>query len=468
MLHLTSGAHPCDVAAACGGELLFGGTKPIFRAVIDSRQAKAGDLFVAIPGERTDGHRFLLSAAEAGAAAVLVQRAELPLDELRALDCSVILVSDTAAALASLAAAHRAELSALTVGVTGSVGKTTTRQFIYAVLSQAYKTHKTDGNFNNELGLPLTLTAMKADHQAAVLELGMAKRGEISFLSKIARPDIAVITTIGTSHIEHLGSREAIRDAKLEILDGMSEGAHLVLNGDEPLLSGRSDAIYVALHNPDAPYRAVNLRYTAEGMRFDALTPDGVIADCRIATLGEHTVLDAMYAVAVGKLASLPDDQIRDGLAAFEGVGMRQNIRRYRECVYILDYYNASPESIRASLTVTKRLADDGGGRTVAVLGSVLELGELSASLHRSIGAFAATLPVDLLFTFGADAALIADEARAQGLPAERIAVFPDSSDPHPLADAVGRALLPSDCVLIKASHGLRMERIAELLLPTD
>lgn len=465
MLHLTIGAHPRDVSAACGGELLFCGTKPVFRAIIDSRQAQEGDLFVAIPGERTDGHRFLLSAATSGAAAVLIERTDVPLEELRSLNCSVILVANTTDALASFAAAHRAELSALTVGVTGSVGKTTTRQFIYAVLSQALHTHKTDGNFNNELGLPLTLTAMKDDHQAAVLELGMAKRGEISFLSKIARPDIAVITTIGTSHIEHLGSREAIRDAKLEILDGMKEGAPLLLNGDEPLLSGRSDAIYVALHNENAPYRAINLRYTENGMLFDAVTPDGILTDCRTPTLGEHTVLDAMYAIAVGKLCSLSEEQIKAGLASFEGVGMRQNLCRHGELLYVLDYYNASPESIKASLTVTKQLAAYRNGRTVAVLGSVLELGEMSESLHRSIGDFAATLPVDLLFTFGEDAAFIADEAKKKGLSDEKITVFADSSDPSPIVTALQETLSANDCILIKASHGIHMERIADRLL---
>ena len=466
MLHLPNGA---ALAEACGGTLLFDGGKAVTSAVSDSRHAREGALFVAIAGERTDGHRYLVSAAELGAAAVLVEQKEIPLEELKALGCSVVLCENTIRALGRLGQYHKALCPALTVAVTGSVGKTTTRQFLYAVLSQHFLTHKTEGNYNSDIGLPLTLFDLTPEHQASVLELGMSAKGEISYLTNLVHPDIAVITNIGTAHIEFLGSREAIRDAKMEIAEGLAPDGRLLLNGDEPLLADVAGAIYVALYNETAAYRAVNLRYTPEGMRFDAVCPGSVIENCLIATLGEHTVLDAMFAVAAGHLTGLTSEEIRRGLAAFEGVGMRQNIRQENGITYVLDYYNASPESIRASLTVTKRLAENQGGRTVAVLGSVLELGEQSETLHRGIGAFAAGLPVDLLFTFGADAAYAAEEAVACGMSPEAVLPFPDVSDAAPLTEAVRKALRPGDAVLLKASHSIRLERVAdELIQPNN
>ena len=465
MLNLPNGA---ALAEACGGTLLYDGGKAITSAVSDSRQAVDGALFVAIVGERTDGHRYLVSAAQLGASAVLVETDAIPLEELMALGCSVVLCESSIKALGRLGVYHKSLCSALTVAVTGSVGKTTTRQFIHAVLSRRYLTHKTEGNYNSDIGLPLTLFELTPDHRASVLELGMSAKGEISYLTNLVKPDIAVITNIGTAHIAFLGSREAIRDAKMEIVEGLQPDGHLLLNGDEPLLAHMDGATYVALYNEDAPYRAVNLRYTHEGMRFDAVCPTFTVPDCRISTLGDHTVLDAMFAVAVGHLTGLTPDEIRDGLAAFEGVGMRQNITHVDGITYILDYYNASPESIRASLTVTKRLAEGQGGRTVAVIGSVLELGEHSETLHRTIGRHAATLPVDLLFTFGKEAEAIADEAMIYGIRPENVCSFTDVTDAAPLTEAVRKALRPNDVVLLKASHSIHLERVADALIKTN
>ncbi len=462
MFNLPNGA---ALARACQGKLLYDAERAVTSAVIDSRKASDGALFVALAGENTDGHRYLLSAADLCASAVLVEREDVDLEGLAARRCSVILCDDTALALGRLAKAYKETRTALTVAVTGSVGKTTTRQFIYSVLSRRFPTHKTEGNYNNELGLPLTLLKLTSAHGASVLEMGMSQKGEISYLTDLAKPDIAVITNIGTAHIEFLGSREAIRDAKMEIAEGLKENGRLILNGDEPLLAGIEGAIYVSLHDPDSAFRAVNLRYTPEGMVFDALCPHGIMEGCRIPTLGEHTVLDAMYAVAVGVLAGLTDEEIRSGLASFEGVGMRQSIRSHKGMTFILDYYNAGAESMRASLTVAKRLAEGCGGRTVAVLGSILELGEHSEALHRSVGAHTASLPVDLLFTFGEEAGFIAEEAKAQGIPSEAIASFPDVGDAAPLTEAIRASLREGDCILLKASHSIRLGRVADALL---
>jgi len=465
MLNLPNGT---ALAEACRGTLLYDGGKAITSAASDSRKVKDGSLFVAIVGERTDGHRYLVSAAEQGATAVLVETDKIELDDLIALGCSVVLCESSIKALGRLGGYHKSLCSALTVAVTGSVGKTTTRQFIHSVLSRRYLTHKTEGNFNSDIGLPLTLFDLTPDHEASVLEMGMSAKGEISYLTRLAEPDIAVITNVGTAHIEFLGSREAIRDAKMEIVEGLKPNGHLLLNGDEPLLADVEGAIYVALHNGMAAYRAANLRYTHEGMRFDAVCPDLTIENCLIPTLGEHTVLDAMFAVAVGHLTGLTPDEIRDGLAAFEGVGMRQNITHMDGITYILDYYNASPESIRASLVVAKKVASNQGGRTVAVLGSILELGEHSESLHRLVGWHAAGLSVDLLFTFGKEAEAIADEAVLYGIRPENVFSFPDVTDAAPLTEAVRKALRPNDVVLLKASHSIRLERVADELIKTN
>lgn len=464
MLDFSNGASPSNIAIACGGKLLYEGTKRISGACIDSRSVNNGDIFVAIKGTNTDGHNYVKSAAEKGASAVLVEREPDDLKIFEDTGCSVILCESTSLSLASLSSAHKAECKATTVGVTGSVGKTTTRQYIASVLSSRFDTHKTEGNFNNALGLPLTLLKLKDTHQASVVELGMSAKGEISFLTKLARPDIAVITAIGSSHIEHLGSREGIRDAKLEIVEGLKDGGKLILNGDEPLLEDIDGAVYVSLKNELSDYRALNIRYTPSGMLFDAITPSSTLIDCSIPTLGEHTVLDAMYAVCIGDILGLTEDEIKEGLLSFEGVGMRQNIKTVNGITYIHDYYNASPESIKASLSVTKKLSDGTKGRAVAVIGNVLELGELSEKLHRSVASSVLENGISLLFTFGSDAAYIADEAVKLGFPKDSVSVFYDTIDPMPIAEAVKKALKPNDCVLIKASHGLDMKRIADLL----
>lgn len=465
MLHLSEGATPDAVATACGATLLHSGTKRITGAVIDSRVVKTGDLFVAIPGERTDGHRHLTKAVEAGAAAVLIQNRNIDTSAVISAGASLLLTDNTTIALGRLAACHKATCPALTVAVTGSVGKTTTRQFIYSVLAKRFSTHKTEGNYNNELGLPLTLLTLSPTHNASVLELGMSRKGEISYLTDLVRPDIAVVTNIGTAHIEYLGSREAIRDAKMEIAEGLKPGGCLLLNGDEPLLQQIPGATYVALENSKAAFRAANIRYMPEGMYFDAVGPSFTITDCQIPTLGDHTVLDAMFAVAVGTIAGLTAEEIRAGLRMFEGVGMRQNIRKHQEKTFVLDYYNASPESIRASLVVTKKLAEGCCGRTIAVIGSVLELGHHAETLHRAIGAFVATLPIDQLFTFGADADFVADEAQKNGMSPSAIHRFSDSSDAKPITEALRTILTPNDCILLKASHSIHLERIADALL---
>ena len=468
MLDHTDGISVPDASAAAGGKILYLGNKAITGGCIDSRKTQAGDLFVAVRGENTDGHKFIDSAAKSGAAAVLISDPDVDFSCATSLGCSVILVDDTVRAFGRIAKEHKSRCKPFTAAVTGSVGKTTTRQFVRAMLAQKYNTHSTDGNFNNELGLPLTLMKLNSSHGAVALELGMSQKGEISYLTDIVRPDIAMITNIGTSHIEFFGSREGIRDAKMEIAEGLVPGGKLLLNGDEPLLRGIKDAEYVALDNKNADFRAENIRFSPDGMTFDAVIPDRTVRDCHITTLGEHTVLDAMFAVACGYFIGLGDEEIRKGLLDFEQVGMRQHIVDSDGVTYVLDYYNASPESVKASLGITSELAKRTGGRTVACLGNMLELGDSSAALHRSIGEFAAALPCDILIAFGSDARLIADEAVKRGMNPDGVFAFPDISDPRPAADTLKRVLRQGDCVLFKASNSVKLGRVAELVVKED
>lgn len=448
-----------EIARITQGELFFSSPVTIKNISLDSREIEEGTLFIAIKGERFDGHDYIGKAFEGGAACIVAERIPYKVKG------NVILVDSTLDALAAIARKHREDVGALTVGITGSVGKTTTKQFISSVLARKFKTHKTDKNYNNEIGLPLTILKMPADSTALVLEMGMSFFGEIEKLSLTAEPNIAVITNIGTSHIENLGSREGIRDAKLEIAKGLSKDGKLIVNGDEPLLAGLENAIYVGLDNPGCDYRAVNLREDFVGTTFDIeIKGKSVCRDLRINVPGVHNVLDATYAFAVGNMAGLTEMEIAKGLLDFENVEMRQNFYDFEGKTFIEDCYNASPESMKASLSVLARSKTARGGRSIAVLGNMLELGGFSPDLHRSVGEYVAKLGIDRLYLFGQDAGYIGDGAEGAGMPSERIKRFPDISTVNKLGDVLKEELMNSDNVLFKASRGVKLERVIEYL----
>ncbi len=445
-----------EVAKVTDGELFYSSSAIIRNISLDSREIEEGTLFVAIKGERFDGHDYIGKAFEDGAAAIICERIPYKVKG------NVILVDNSLAAFGAIAKAHKALVKPLTVGITGSVGKTTTKQFISAVMESKFKTHKTDGNFNNEIGMPITMLRMPCDTEALVLEMGMSFKGEISRLSHIAEPDIAVITNIGTSHIENFGSREGIRDAKMEIAEGLSKKGTLVLNGDEPLLAGVENAVYVAMNNEDADYRPINIVEGDGCFTFDIKTPDGVAKDFRIELLGIHNVYNATVAYAVGKLAGICDSRIRQGLLNFENAAMRQNIYENKGYTVIEDCYNASPESMAASLSVLCSKAKQ--GRKVAVLGDMLELGEQSDILHFGVGKKAAELGIDEILCFGPRAHKTAEGAISAGMGAECVTVFADNNDPEGFARIVAGKLTDGDTVLFKASRGMALERITKIL----
>ena len=445
------------IAEIVGGNLRGAGSIRIFGVVTDSRKVRQGDLFVALRGENFDGNDYIAAARAAGAAAALCERVPSGPE----CDCALILVDDTLQALGRMAGAYRRQVAPVHVAaVTGSVGKTTTKQLIYSVLSRKYRAHKTEGNLNNQIGLPLSVLAMPENCEAAVFELGMSARGEISTLSKIVEPDIAVITCVGTSHIEYLGSRENIRDAKLEVLDGLRPGGSLILNGDDDLLAGIDGAVYVSSKNRSADYFYTQTSQDAGGVTFDVQYRGIAVRGLYVPAPGKHIAADAALAFAAGVAAGVDEDGIREGLAGYTPTGMRQSINEWGGMTIIADCYNASPESMKAALTVLTATAAIKGGRSVAVLGDMLELGGFTVSSHREIGEEAARQGVDLLFTFGKNSVEIADGAKAAGMDSDRIYVNPDTGSPEATASALAGELRRGDTVLFKASRGTAIERV--------
>ncbi|MBQ9748458.1 MAG: UDP-N-acetylmuramoyl-tripeptide--D-alanyl-D-alanine ligase [Clostridia bacterium] len=429
----------------------------------DTRTAKQGDAFIALKGENFDGHRFLPAAEKAGCVFAVVDH--------EVTDCALpqIVVDDTTLALGRIAKAYKQCFRTISLAVTGSVGKTTTKEFIYAVLSRKYATNVTKGNFNNEIGLPLTLLGLTAEHKALLVEMGMNHKGEISALSAIAEPDISVITFIGTSHMENLGSREGIRDAKMEIVDGMRSGGILILNGDEPLLrdvvTDGICKIYVGLENESCTYKADRVRFLDDHILFDIRMHDGdIMTDLRINVLGKHNVMNALIACVCGILLGVPEDKIREGLLHFSPAAMRQSFIEKDGFTVIEDCYNACPESMKAGLEVLCHAADTRGMTPVAVLGDMKELGPVSDKAHLEVGAKVAAANVRRLITVGNAAHLIAAGARMAGMPEDRIVELDATASPEQNAAVIRSHIEKNDILLFKASRAMALERIAALL----
>ncbi len=428
----------------------------------DTRTAKAGDAFIALKGENFDGHRFLSAAEKAGCVFAVVDR-HVP-------ECALpqIVTDDTTLALGRIAKAYKQLFHTISLAVTGSVGKTTTKEFIHAVISTKYATNVTKGNFNNEIGLPLTLFGLNASHKALLVEMGMNHKGEIAALSSIAEPDISVITTIGTSHMENLGSREGIRDAKMEIVRGMKQNGVLILNGDEPLLRDvETDGIckiYVGTETDACTYKADNIRFCDDHILFDIRMHDGdIMNDLRINVLGKHNVMNALIACVCGILLGVSEEQIREGLLNFTPAAMRQHFTEKDGFTVIEDCYNACPESMAAGLEVLRHAADTQKKSPVAVLGDMKELGPVSDEAHLAVGKKAAECRLRRLITVGDAARRIAEGARLSGMPAEAITEL-DAASPEENAAAIRALVQTGDVILFKASRAMTLERIAALL----
>ena len=456
-----------EISSAVGGKLYtFGsGGGDVTNVTYDSREVASGTLFCAIKGEKVDGHDFIKNSVEKGASVVLASK--LPEGAESFGDYSVIIVDDTVKALGELAGYYRSFSRAKAVGVTGSVGKTTTKDYIASVLSASFKTQKTEGNHNNEIGFPMTLFSLEPDCEAIVLEMGMSSRGEISFLTRLAKPVASVITNIGTSHIANLGSRENICLAKLEIAEGMDENGKLFMNGDEPLLTEyrgelTPEKVFFGIYNKNASYKAVNIRSEDNGMVFDVLYNGHVSVNVGIPTLGRHNVYNALAAFAVGKVFGMNDDDIKAGLSSFVGTKMRQKIYKLGDITVIEDCYNAAPESMRAAIEVLASKARSQGGSPCALLGDMLELGDSSRLLHDQLGQFAAQMKIEKLYCFGEMAETVAEAAIKKGVRVENVYVCTDINDPAYMAKMIASSIGKNDVLLVKASRGIAAERVIE------
>jgi len=446
-----------EIARIVRGRLLVDSPRPVRFAAVDSRLVEPGMLFVALAGERTDGHRFLELAAAAGAAAMLVR--ELPTGTNLPPDVGVIEVADPLAGLHALAAAWRRRFQPLVVGVTGSIAKTSTKDAIAAVLGARFVTLKNEGNQNNEVGLPITVLRLGPEHGAAVLEMGMYVGGEIAELAAIAEPRIGVVTAVHSVHLSRIGSLDAIERAKGELIEALPRNGTAVLNADDDRvrrMGARGPATVVTYgFAADADVRADDIRSNgAAGMAFGLVAGGASPEPMAIGTLGRHAVHNALAAAAVGLATGLSIAEVRRGLAAARVSEHRGELIVAGPMRLLDDTYNASPRSVRAALELLASLP----GRRVAVLGVMLELGDAGPAGHVEVGHAAAEL-ADVLVVVGDDAHGIAEGARAAGLPNERLIVVPDLSA---AADTLAQRLQPGDVVLFKASRGVAMERLVE------
>lgn len=455
------------LARMCGGELCQGalGEVAVRYICTDSREADAETAFVALRGERVDGHDYIDTALKNGCRCVICEHRNEALEHS---DATAIVVNDSELALSKLANHYRTYLRCKTVAVTGSVGKTTTKDLIASVLSVSKKVAKTQGNHNSLVGMPLSVLSIPTDSSWAVLEMGMSGFGEIERLSIAAQPDVAIITNIGTSHMEMLGSRENICRAKLEVLSGLKENGILILNGDEPLLQnvhGKSyHTVYVSLFREDADFFAKNIRVETDRTVFDVVCGSREVKDLSVRILGRHNVYAALYAFAIAVLAGMTEEEIREGLMCYTPNGMRQHIYSVGKITVIEDCYNASPESMICAVDVLHSYSQRMKKRSIAVLGDMLELGTDSPALHRSVGNYLAEKKPDLLFTMGQGGNQIAVGARQRGMPSSCIRHNPDIQNLEVTANALLKELQDGDVVLFKASRSVGAERIIAYL----
>ena len=446
-----------QIADWCGGKVSarFEHLR-VSRMQSDSRKVRSGDLFVALKGAKADGHDFAETAINHGAVAALVSR---PISE----KLPSIEVEDTLRAYGEIAAGYRKLTGVKVVGITGSVGKTTTKEMTASVLEAAYHTAKTEGNHNNNLGLPMTIMDMPENTEVAVLEMGMNHSGEMEYLSSIARPDLAIITNIGTMHIEHLGTREGILQAKLEIMRGMPEDGAGVFNGDEPLLwniraIGKHKKYYYGIENHACDVTATDIVELDDGVRF-VVHGFGQQFELFVPMLGRHAVYNALAATTVGLLLGVKPEQIQARFSSFHNTGMRQKIYVKNGVTIIEDCYNAGPESTEAALDVLAGIKTD--GRRIAVLGDMLELGNRSAAEHYRIGRLAVG-KADLLLTYGEHSVRTLTGAITGGMNPKNTDHFDTHED---MAHMLKMRVSEGDVVLFKGSRGMRMEKVLQLFL---
>ena len=446
-----------NITKVCGG-VYFGPADKLDQEVssitTDSRKIEAGSLFVPIVGERVDAHKFIPQVMEAGALATLSERT------LEDADFPYIKVESSLQAVKDIAEFYLKQLQIPVVGITGSVGKTSTKEVIASVLKEKYRTLKTQGNFNNELGLPLTVFRLRDEDQIAVLEMGISDFGEMTRLTKIARPDTCVITNIGTCHLENLGDRDGVLKAKTEIFKSMNPKGHIVLNGDDDKLATVSEyngvkPVFFGLNAERDVYadqieskglKGVACRIHLGEDAFDVLVP----------TPGIHMVYNALAAAAVGRIYGLSIEEIKRGIESLETIRGRFKMIETDKFLVVDDCYNANPMSMKASLDVLH----DGEGRRVAILGDMGELGENEIALHEEVGTHAAQCGIDVCICVGALSVHMAEAARKADQ--EFKVIYEESRES--LLEHLGDLVQEGDTILVKASHFMQFEEVVKAL----
>jgi len=445
------------------GSQLVGNDLSINGVSTDSRGDLNGKLFIPIIGERFDAHEFLPQAIENGASAILCSKkfTKVPTNT------SVILVDDTLEALQALSKSYLKEWNGKIVGITGSNGKTSTKDILTSILSAKYKVHKTQGNFNNHIGLPLTVLSMEEDTEVAVLEMGMSDFGEIEFLSKLAEPDAAIITNIGESHMQELGSRAGIAKAKLEIASGLSKEGLLVINGDEPLLlDGTKDqqssyTIETFGFNEQNDFYPTLIEMNESGSEFEINKTNNV--RFKLSVLGKHNISNTLAAIAVARKFSLTWEEIQLGMQNLEMTKMRMELLKTKNGLTIInDAYNASVTSMKAALLFAAELT--GYKRKFVIFGDMLELGDQEIAFHEEIGEEVVRLQFDYLYTYGSLSKFAAVSAFEQ-MDSSNVKSFDDKNN---LIDVLKQEVKPNDLVLVKASRGMKLEEVVNALLETN
>ena len=427
---------------------------PINAVVTDSRKVAPGCVFVCFPGERVDGHTFAAGAYKNGAAYVIANHPVEGVPEDR-----TVVVPSSHMAMVRMASNYRMLFSPKMIGVTGSVGKTTTKEFCYAVLSAFGRTLKTEGNQNNEIGLPNTLFRLEPDTEYAVVEMGMSNLGEIERLARCARPNAGIITMVGVSHLESLGTRENILKAKMEICAGLPDGAPLALNADNDLLPTakippRLRPVWFGIDAENADVRAVDIAPAGTGTSFTLVDKEFGKFEVTIPTAGRHTVYDALAAYAAATRLGLDAARAAAALADYRTTGMRQNIVEKQGVTVIEDCYNASPDSMKAALSVLHDLPVQ--GRRIALLGDMLELGDATETGHRQTGEWAAGAGVDLLIAYGSLSTAMAEAAKAK-----EVSVI-HCQTAQEVVQCLQQNVHPGDALLAKASHAMGLEDVLQ------
>lgn len=453
-----------EILKATGGELLCGDTTHVFETVcIDSRSISARDVFVAIVGDVHDGHSFLNEVARQGVGGLIVARekiAEKQIAEWQSQNIACVAVDDTTRALGDLAAFHRSRSDVAVIAITGSNGKTTTRQMTAAVVGGKFNTLSTSGNYNNQIGVPLTLLRLTPEHRWAVVEVGTNSPGEIARLTQICAPDIGVITNIGPAHLEGLGSLDGVMHEKEQLIEHLKAKGRAVLNADDHRVQAIADRTSkeVLLYGlaETAGIRATAVHEKTTGIAFSLDLPQETLTvDLKVP--GQFMVLNALAAASVGYLLELPAAEIKTGLETFAPAWGRMNIFQTPNGIHVIDdTYNANPDSMKAAITTLKTLCAN--NRSLFVAGDMLELGAQAESLHKQVGAWAAVANIDKLLITGEFAAAVASGAMDAKMKHENIL----TGTREELFDALQESLKPGDWLLIKGSRGARMDLIVE------